>query len=73
MYEDKKPLDEGKRDAKSPTQPEVKQKRVIEPPIALKTCTINLEGCTVELVEGQFIHGLTRRERDHLKFHGFIK
>ena len=71
MYEDKKPFEE-KRDAKSPTQPEVK-KRVIESPIALKTCTVNLEGCTVELVEGQFIHGLTRLERDHLKFHGFIK
>jgi len=41
-------------------------------PIATKTCCVELEAATVELVEGQPIAGLTRQERDHLRFHGLI-
>jgi hypothetical protein len=63
-------LDEKKK--ATPSQPERKV-RIPDPLVALKTCTVQLENCTVELVEGQFIYGLTRQERNHLKFHGFIK
>ena len=41
--------------------------------VAAKTCTVRLDNCTVELVAGDEVHGLTRQERDHLLFHGFIK
>lgn len=41
-------------------------------PIALMTCRHNLEGVEVELVEGQPIVGLTRQEREYLRFHGRI-
>ena len=61
-------LDEKKK--ATPSQPRV---RIPDPLVATKTCTVQLENCTVELVEGQFIYGLTRQERNHLKFHGFIK
>lgn len=50
-----------------------KKAKMPEPPTALKTCTVYLEDATVELVEGQPVRGLTRQERGHLKFHGFIK
>jgi len=65
---DYKSLDEKKKATLS--QPRVK---IPDPPVALKTCTVHLENATVELVEGQFIYGLTRQERNHLKFHKFIK
>lgn len=41
--------------------------------IAKKTCTIELDNAIVELVAGQEVHGLTRQERDHLVFHGFVE
>jgi hypothetical protein len=53
-----------------------KKKKVAKPPlppVALKTCTVKLDNVIVELVEGQPITGLTRQERNHLKFHKFIK
>ena len=64
-------LDEKKK--ATPSQPEKPKVRIPEALVALKTCTVQLENCTVELVEGQFIYGLTRQERNHLKFHKFIK
>ena len=54
-----------------PSQPA--RAKIPEAPVALRTCTVHLDDCTVELVEGQPIHGLTRQERNHLKFHNFIK
>lgn len=63
-------------------QPETKKEKpkkkgykpkVVKEVIALKTCTVNLEGATVVLVEGQPVEGLTRQEQKHLKFHKFIK
>jgi len=42
-------------------------------PIAAKTCTVVLETVVVDLVAGQPVRGLTAKEREHLKFHGFIK
>ena len=65
MFEDS--LDEKKK----PTQPA--RVKTPDPPVALRTCTVHLENATVELVEGQFIYGLTRQERNHLKCHKFIK
>lgn len=41
-------------------------------PVSLTTCRIELQEATIELVEGQPITGLTRQERDHLRFHGLI-
>ena len=41
--------------------------------VARQTCVVELESATVELVEGCEVHGLTRQERDHLVFHGFIE
>lgn len=43
------------------------------PLVALKTCTVELDSATVELVQGCEVHGLTRDEREHLLFHGFVE
>ena len=42
--------------------------------VALKSGIVRLPGCDCEvhLVAGEEVHGLSRAERDHLKFHGFI-
>ena len=55
----------------SDPQPE-KKKESTRKLVAKKKCRINLDGCVVELVEGEEVHGLKREERDHLLFHGFI-
>jgi hypothetical protein len=62
-----------KKDFPTLTQPSV-EKKGYEPrrPIALVDGRYELEACTVELVKGQPIAGLTRQERDHLRFHGLI-
>jgi hypothetical protein len=44
-----------------------------KPPVALRTCNVVLKNCTVELVEGQPVVGLTSPEFKHLKRHKFIK
>lgn len=51
-----------------------KEKKAYEAtyPIALTTCRFELQDAIVELVEGQPIAGLTRQERDHLRFWGYI-
>jgi len=66
-----KSLDEKIKEVSKSSQPT--RVKIPDPPVALKTCTVHLENATVELVEGQFIYGLTRQERNHLKFHKFIK
>jgi 23S rRNA-/tRNA-specific pseudouridylate synthase len=57
------------------TQPskEKKPEKVEKTLVATKTCNVRFENRTAELVEGQPITGLTRQERDHLKFHGFLQ
>lgn len=49
-------------------------KTVSKPLIALKSCVVQLPDCDCEvrLVKGEEVHGLSRAERDHLKFNGFI-
>lgn len=42
-------------------------------PVALKSCTVHLDGCSVDLVKGRVIEGLKSQELKHLKFHGFVK
>lgn len=54
-----------------PVEEEVEEEKS-DAPIAIRTCTVNLDGVTVELVEGQPIEGLTSQELAHLKFHGFV-
>ena len=51
-----------------------KEKKAYEAtyPVSLTTARVEFDDATVELVEGQPIAGLTRQERDHLRFWGFI-
>jgi hypothetical protein len=39
---------------------------------ALRTCTVQLDDCTVDLVEGEVVQGLESQELAHLVFHGFV-
>lgn len=48
-------------------------KPVSKPLTALKTCTVELDSATVELVQGCEVHGLKSDEREHLLFHGFVE
>jgi len=58
---------------KSKSQQDI-PKTISKPLIATKTCEVQLDANTiVELVKDCEIYGLTRQERNHLKFHGFIK
>jgi hypothetical protein len=58
-------------------QPEPEKKVVVKtvskPLVATRTCNVELETCVVELSAGQEVHGLTRQERDHLLFWGFVE
>jgi len=51
----------------------MKPKKTAKPLIAAKTCTVEFENCTVDLVKGREVHGLKREERDYLKYHGFVE
>lgn len=48
-------------------------KPVSKPLTALRTCAVELDSATVELVQGCEVHGLTRDEREHLLFHNFVE
>ena len=58
-------------------QPEPEKKVVAKvvskPLVATRDCNVELDDCVVELAAGQEVHGLTRQERDHLLFWGFVE
>ena len=54
-------------------QPKATPKKAVTPLIATRSCVVEFDDCTVELVEGQEVHGLKRQEREHLLFHGFVE
>ena len=77
--EDKEEETEDIEDSSEP-QPEEKPKKRSyaprkkeEPPIALKSCVIRLDGADVTLVKGQPIEGLSSQELKHLKKHKFVR
>lgn len=66
-------LEDKKKDS-TPWKPQPEAKKAKERTlVATQTCTVELESATVVLVEGDEVHGLTRQERDHLVFHGFVE
>ena len=63
------------KDFGKPKPQQVPPKPASKPLVATKTCIVQLPDCDCEihLVKGQEVHGLSREERDHLKFHGFVE
>ena len=49
-------------------------KKPAKPLVALRDAIVQLPGCDCEvrLVEGEEVHGLSRAEREHLKYHHFV-
>ena len=71
-------MDEKEKDKKDSSPYPKPQLEVVKPAkekplVATRTCNVEFETAIVELAEGHEVHGLTRQEREYLRFWGFVE